>query len=65
MKILINCQRSSELISQRLDEELGLRQKIQLRMHLAICKACPNTVKNFNLMRNQLKKWKNYTENSE
>ena len=55
MKLLINCQRSSELISQRLDEELGFTQKIQLRMHLAICKACPTTVKNFNLLRNQLK----------
>ena len=65
MKLLINCQQSSELISQRLDEELGFTQKVQLRLHLVICKACPTINKNFTLIRNQLQNWKNYTENSD
>ena len=65
MKLLINCQQSSELISQRLDEELGFTQKVQLRLHLVICKACHTINKNFTLIRNQLQNWKNYTESSE
>ncbi len=59
---MINCRDSSELISRQLDEELALKAKIQLSMHLFICKACPVVLKNFNGVRQQMKNWRHYTD---
>jgi len=35
-----SCRRVAELLSQRLDEPLGLLDTIQLRVHMAICRNC-------------------------
>lgn len=35
-----SCRRAAELLSQKLDESLGLLDTIRLRVHLAICRNC-------------------------
>ena len=40
MKRHHSCKRVAELLSQRLDEPLGLLDTIRLRVHMAICSNC-------------------------
>lgn len=37
---MISCQQAGAYISQEQDAELGLRQRIALRLHLLMCKNC-------------------------
>ena len=36
----INCNEASRLVSETRDRELPLRQRMQLRFHLTLCKMC-------------------------
>lgn len=38
--IMLSCQKVSELVSQSLDRPLGLRERIGLKLHLAMCRMC-------------------------
>lgn len=62
MKLFINCKQSSELISRQLDEDLALKAKIQLGVHLFICKSCPIVLKNFTGLRQQMNNWRHYSD---
>lgn len=37
---IISCKESTRLVSQGLDRELALGERVALRVHLAICVAC-------------------------
>jgi predicted anti-sigma-YlaC factor YlaD len=39
---MLNCKQATALMSQRMDKELGLWQKIGLQMHLMMCSGCRN-----------------------
>jgi predicted anti-sigma-YlaC factor YlaD len=54
----ITCQHASRLLSQELDQPLGLRKRIQLRVHLSICDACRNVSRQFSAMRLALQVWR-------
>ena len=36
----MNCKQASQVISQSLDRKLSLRERLALKFHLVICKAC-------------------------
>jgi predicted anti-sigma-YlaC factor YlaD len=40
--IFPSCKEVSHLVSQGLDRELGLGERLRLRAHLAICNGCRN-----------------------
>ncbi|MCK6432263.1 MAG: zf-HC2 domain-containing protein [Burkholderiaceae bacterium] len=42
MKWTYSCRRVAELLSQRLDEPLGLLDEIRLKLHLSMCGNCAN-----------------------
>lgn len=42
MNWMHSCKRVAELLSQRLDEPLGLIDQLKLRLHLSICGDCRN-----------------------
>lgn len=42
MNLTYSCKRVAELLSQRLDEPLGLLDEIRLRLHLSMCDNCSN-----------------------
>jgi|CXWL01.1.fsa_nt_gi predicted anti-sigma-YlaC factor YlaD len=48
---MLNCKQASELLSQALDKNLSLREKISLRLHLLICHGCRNFSKQMTVMR--------------
>ncbi|HUG76154.1 MAG TPA: zf-HC2 domain-containing protein [Burkholderiales bacterium] len=37
---MLNCREVSALLSDQLDRRLSLRERIGLRLHLAMCRAC-------------------------
>jgi hypothetical protein len=45
----------------REDRALVWSDRLALRLHLLVCKACPRFERQLLLMRNQLKEWRNYT----
>jgi predicted anti-sigma-YlaC factor YlaD len=40
MNLMYSCRRVSELLSQRLDEPLGLLDEMRLKLHLSMCGNC-------------------------
>ncbi len=48
---MISCRRASELMSQQLDRKLSLGEKLRLHTHLMICKSCPQTLQQFEILR--------------
>jgi predicted anti-sigma-YlaC factor YlaD len=48
---MLNCKQASELLSQALDRDITLREKILLKLHLLICHGCSNFSKQMTLMR--------------
>ena len=40
MNLMYSCRRVAELLSQRLDEPLGLLDEMRLRLHLSMCGNC-------------------------
>lgn len=39
---MLNCREVTELCSRELEQPLGLRERLALRLHLAMCKGCAN-----------------------
>jgi hypothetical protein len=56
------CKEVTALLVAREDRELPLAERVALRLHLAVCKACPVFERQVLTMRNAFKRWRNYTE---
>ena len=56
------CKEAAALIIAREDWALPLGERIGLRLHLAMCKACPTFERQVLTMRNAMKQWRNYSE---
>lgn len=51
MLMMPSCKEVSKLLSDRLDERLGLMDSLGLRLHLAMCNACSRVARQFVLLR--------------
>jgi hypothetical protein len=56
------CKQASALLIAREDRALPLVERLALRLHLAICEACPRFERQLLTMRNAMGQWRNYTE---
>jgi hypothetical protein len=59
--LLRTCKESASLIVAREDRALSLSDRIALRLHLLVCKACPRFERQVLNMKNSMKQWRNYT----
>jgi hypothetical protein len=50
----LSCREASHLVSEGLDRRLGLRERIALRVHLAICDGCTEFSKQIAFLRKAL-----------
>ncbi|QTN26575.1 zf-HC2 domain-containing protein [Rhodoferax sp. AJA081-3] len=53
------CKEVTALVVAREDRELSLADRLALRMHMAICDACPRFERQMLTMRNGLRAWRN------
>ncbi len=60
LPLMRSCKEVTALVIAREDRELPLTEQLALRMHMAICKACPRFERQVLTMRNAMKQWRNY-----
>jgi hypothetical protein len=59
LPIMIACRDAHRLISARMDRELTLIERIQLRLHLDFCRMCARVESQMGLLRSALRRISN------
>ena len=62
LPLMRNCKEVTALVIAREDRVLPVLERAAVRVHLAMCKACPNFERQVLTMRNAMKQWRNYSE---
>ena len=62
MPLRKTCQEATALLIAREDRALGAADRLALRLHLLICKACPRFERQMLTLRNGMKAWRSYTQ---
>lgn len=62
MMLKRTCKEAAALMIAREDRPLPPVERLALRLHLAICGACPVFERQLLTMRNALKRWRHYTD---
>lgn len=57
------CKEVTALVIAREDRALPLLERLALRLHMAMCQACPTFERQVLTMRNAMKQWRGYTDN--
>ena len=58
------CKEVSALLVAREDRALPLAERVALRLHLAMCEACPRFERQLLTMRNAMKQWRGYANDA-
>ena len=53
---MLSCREATRLVSQGLDRELALGERIALRVHLAICTGCRNVDRQLSFLRRAIRR---------
>jgi hypothetical protein len=56
-----SCKEVAGLVVAMQDRDLSLKETAELRLHMAICKACPGFENQFLTMKSAMQQWRNYT----
>ena len=62
MNLRRTCKEVTALLVAREDRELPVLERLALRLHLAVCTACPVFERQLLTMRNALQRWRHYTD---
>lgn len=54
---MLTCKDASRLISQRQDREMTVRERLSLRMHLALCAGCVRVSEQVDFLRKALARY--------
>ncbi|MCU7375383.1 zf-HC2 domain-containing protein [Paucibacter sp. O1-1] len=57
-----SCKQVTHLVLQAEDCALPLRERLAVRLHMWVCKACPRFADQVALMRSASKRWRAYSE---
>jgi hypothetical protein len=60
--LMRNCKEVTAMVVAREDRDLGIKDQLALRLHMAMCKACPRFERQMLTMRNAMRQWRNYTD---
>jgi hypothetical protein len=61
---MLDCKQASQIISQSLDRNLTLRERLSLRLHLFICKKCVQFSQHLQTLRVAIKQMTSSIENN-
>jgi Putative zinc-finger len=63
MKLLHhNCKSVTALVLAGLDRDLGVIERWKIRLHMKVCAACPRFLRQVDLMRQAMPRWRAYQE---
>ncbi len=65
MKLMLTCKQASLIISQSLDNPLSRSDRMKLKFHLFICKACTRFNRQLHLIKTIVQRMKLETENDD
>lgn len=65
MTWMINCRQATHLVLQGEDQPLGWPDRLRLRLHVAICDACPRFAQQVALMRQAMGRWRAYRDGAD
>jgi predicted anti-sigma-YlaC factor YlaD len=54
---MLSCKDATRMMSEAQDRKLGLAERVQLEMHLAICKGCRNFSEQMAFLRKACRAW--------
>lgn len=54
---MLNCRQTMEMMSQAQDRRLGLRERLNLALHLALCGGCRNASRHLKFIRDACAAW--------
>ena len=57
------CREVTTILVAREDRDLCWRDRLTLRVHLSICKTCPDFERQMLVMRHSFQRWRHYAEN--
>lgn len=57
-----SCKEVTALLIAQEDRDLPVLDRLALRLHLSVCKACPRMERQILTMRHAMDQWRNYTE---
>jgi hypothetical protein len=60
-----NCREVTALVLAGEDRALGFWERVAVRLHMAICEACPRFQRQVRLMHEALPRWRAYRESSD
>jgi hypothetical protein len=60
LPLMRTCKEVTAIVVAREDRDLATTEEVMLRLHMAMCKACPNFERQILTMRNAMKQWRNY-----
>lgn len=64
LPLMRSCKEVSALVIAREDQALPRSERLALRLHMAICEACPRFERQVLTMRSAMRQWRGYTEDS-
>ncbi len=62
MRPMLNCREVTRLVLEGEDRHLSLGERVGVRVHLWICKACPAFTRQVRLMRSAMGSWRAYRD---
>jgi hypothetical protein len=62
---MLDCKHASRLVSQSMDRQLSMRERLGLRLHLLMCDACTRFSWQIALLRQAVRQWSARVENDE
>jgi hypothetical protein len=62
LPLMRSCKEVTALVIAREDRELPWMERAALRVHMAMCQACPRFERQVLTMRNAMKQWRGYTD---
>jgi hypothetical protein len=61
MLLMRTCKQVTHLVLQAEDRVLPLRERLAVRLHMVVCKACPRFADQVVLMRRASQRWRHYS----
>jgi hypothetical protein len=61
----LSCREAARLVLAAEDRRLNLSERLRLRLHMAICKGCPNFQQQVDFMRSAMGQWRRYADSGD